>query len=92
MYTDAHLPTHSPHVPSDRVSVNFISTVLELHSYTRFLTEVVRSSIREDPNLERSMSSEKLARIVSQSDLRALHQQAAPKSNRYRSKGGQTTW
>ena len=56
----------------DRVTIRFVSAVLESHSYTRFLVTVVRNSLREIPDLSQSMSSGNLARIVSRSDLAQL--------------------
>lgn len=57
---------------SDRVIVNFVSAVLESHSYTRFLVNVVRHSLEELPDLKESISSGNIARIVSKSDLQSL--------------------
>tara|TARA_B100000795_G_C22427593_1_gene296879 strand:+ start:228 stop:395 length:168 start_codon:yes stop_codon:yes gene_type:complete len=51
-----------------------VSAVLESHSYTRFLVNVVRFSLDEIPDLKQSVSSGNLARIVSRSDLQTLAQ------------------
>ena len=57
---------------SDRVIVGFVSAVLESHSYTRFLVNVVRHSLDEMPDIRSSLSSGNIARIVSRSDLQSL--------------------
>lgn len=59
---------------SDRVIVSFVSAVLESHSYTRFLVNVVRNSLTLLPDLKESVSSGNLARIVSRSDLETVFQ------------------
>ena len=65
---------------SDRVIVGFVSAVLESHSYTRFLVNVVRNSLLLKPDLQQSVSSGNLARIVSRSDLQTLAQRCYRKS------------
>ena len=49
-----------------------INVLLESHSYTRFLVNVVRHSLEELPDLKESISSGNIARIVSKSDLQSL--------------------
>jgi predicted alpha/beta-fold hydrolase len=59
---------------ADVATVNFISSVLEIHSSTNFILDVVkRSGLFAEENLfnlqHRTVSSEKLARICSASDI-----------------------
>ena len=55
----------------DRVAKRFISAVIESHSHTNFLVDVIRKSLEVKPDLSHSISMETLARISSSVNLQA---------------------
>ncbi len=55
----------------DRVAKRFISSVLESHSHTNFLVDVIRRSLKAQPDLNSSISMDTLARISSSVNLQA---------------------
>ena len=66
----------------DRVAKRFISSVLESHSHTNFLVDVIRRSLKAQPDLNHSISMDTLARISSSVNLQT---HAAPTIRRNRS-------